>query len=327
MPEMTVLLKPDAPPSWESLSPDLALSNSPLSSKLPPSDSSSLFIPVIHSSPSDISHSPSPNEPLSLSSQPIPIPVPVPAVPPLPPPLHHSQHPAALNNAQATALLTTYSPLHRSHDLVPLSVSDPSLPLDFVLSALADGSLTPIPDTGDDPLWKDALALSECEYLVAGMCEEIQSLADLQVFDLISQSSVPPGQRPMKGKLVCKRKCDNLGNVAHYKVRYVAKGYAQEYSVDYDKTTAPTAHLESFRTILHLAASLDWELQQFDIKTAFLHDVLPSDKIAYMEQPPSFEEPGKEDWVWQLMKSIYGMKQASCIWNKTFHDTVHRWGF
>jgi hypothetical protein len=46
-----------------------------------------------------------------------------------------------------------------------------------------------------------------------------------------------------------------------------------------------------------------------------------------MEQPPGFEEPGKEGWVWQLNKSIYGMKQASRIWNKTFHDTVTGWGF
>jgi hypothetical protein len=44
--------------------------------------------------------------------------------------------------------------------------------------------------------------------------------------------------------------------------------------------------------------------------------------MAYMEQPPGFEEPGKEDYVWQLNKSIYGMKQASRIWNKTFHNTV-----
>jgi hypothetical protein len=131
----------------------------------------------------------------------------------------------------------------------------------------------------------------------------------------------------MRGKLVCKRKRDDSGNVARYKVRYVAKGYAQIFGVDYDKTTAPTARLESFRLILHLAATLEWDLQQFDIKTAFLHGVLPPEEIAYMEQPPGFEEPGKEDWVMRLSKSIYGMKQASRIWNKTFHDTVISWGF
>jgi hypothetical protein len=93
----------------------------------------------------------------------------------------------------------------------------------------------------------------------------------------------------------------------------MAKGFAQHYGVNYDKTTAPTARLESFRSILHLAASLEWDLKQFDIKTVFLHGVLPEDETMFMEQPPGFEAPGKEEWVMRLMKSIYGMKQASCI--------------
>jgi hypothetical protein len=46
-----------------------------------------------------------------------------------------------------------------------------------------------------------------------------------------------------------------------------------------------------------------------------------------MEQLPSFEVPGKEDWVMQLLKSIYGMKQASRIWNLTFNKAMITWGF
>ena len=91
------------------------------------------------------------------------------------------------------------------------------------------------------------------------------------------------------------------------------KGFAQRYGVDYDKTTAPTVRLQSFRTILHLAATLDWDLCQFDIKTAFLHGILPETETMYMEQPPGFEEVRKEDCVMCLMKSIYGMKQASRV--------------
>jgi hypothetical protein len=47
----------------------------------------------------------------------------------------------------------------------------------------------------------------------------------------------------------------------------------------------------------------------------------------FMEQPPGFKCPRKEDWVWQLLKSIYGMKQASRVWNKTLHTAVSEWGF
>ena len=108
---------------------------------------------------------------------------------------------------------------------------------------------------------------------------------ELNVFVLIPRSDLPRGHRPLKGKLVCKRKRDATGKVVRYKVRYVAKGFAQRYGIDYDKTKAPTVRLESFRTILHLAASLDWDLQQFDIKTAFLHGVGPD------RAPRAFSDP------------------------------------
>jgi len=59
----------------------------------------------------------------------------------------------------------------------------------------------------------------------------------------------------------------------------------------------------------------------------FLQSFLKQDESMFMEQPPSFECPSKEDWVWQLLKSIYSMKQASHIWNKTLHAAVSEWGF
>ena len=58
---------------------------------------------------------------------------------------------------------------------------------------------------------------------------------------------------------------------------------------------------------------LDWDIRQFNIKTAFLHGILPKDETMYMEQLQGFEEAEREDWVMKLMKSIYGMKQASRI--------------
>jgi hypothetical protein len=107
----------------------------------------------------------------------------------------------------------------------------------------------------------------------------------------------------------------------------VAKGYAQQHGIDYDKVSAPTARLESFRILLHIAASLDWDVQQFDVKTAFLHGILPDSETMYLEQPPGFEVEGKEDFVMRLMKSIYGMKQASRVWNATFNSAIKGWGF
>ena len=108
---------------------------------------------------------------------------------------------------------------------------------------------------------------------------------------------------------------------------YVAKGFAQQPGIDFTKTTTPTTRLESFRSLLHIAASLGWDIQHFNIKMAFLHGILPESETAYMEQPPGFEVAGKEMWVMQLMKSIYSMRQASRRWNETFHQAVIKFGF
>jgi hypothetical protein len=47
----------------------------------------------------------------------------------------------------------------------------------------------------------------------------------------------------------------------------------------------------------------------------------------FLEQPPGFEAAGKEDWVMKLFKSIYGMKQASHVWNLKFNKAAEGWGF
>ena len=271
------------------------------------------------------------NPRLTIRIPPRTIPPPL-SSPPASPPA--SRRSARLQGLEAEfpglALLAEYASVRDTHDLFPTDIipTDSVFSIDDILSALSDGSLQPTSANEDDePTWSQAMASDEREYWIAGGREELKSLEDLKVFVLVPRTDVPHGQRPLKGKLVCKRKRDDTGKVVRYKVRYVAKGFAQRYGIDYDKTTAPTVRLESFRTILHLAATLNWDLKQFDIKTAFLHGILPEDETMYMEQPPGFASPGKEEWVMRLMKSIYGMKQASRIWNQTFHNAVVQWGF
>ena len=275
-------------------------------------------------------HPPSPDPPTAPRPPTPRLPSPAPPTPPSPPKLRRSVRLATLQAPRdhSDAFLSEFCAVWDSHDLLPAELClDTVLTIPEILAALSDGNISPSLDTGDDPTWAEAINSPEREYWIAGGREELKSLEDLKVFILVPKSDIPSSQRPLKGKLVCKRKRDDLDNIVRYKVRYVAKGFAQQYGIDYDKTTAPTVRLESFRAILHLAATLNWDLQHFDVKTAFLHGILPPDETMFMEQPRGFESPGKEDWVMRLMKSLYGMKQASRIWNQMFHKTVEQWGF
>ena len=61
---------------------------------------------------------------------------------------------------------------------------------------------------------------------------------------------------------------------------------------------------------------MNFELEQLDVKTAFLHGVLDED--IFMEQLKGFKVKGKENIVYKLKKSSYGLKQAPQQWYKKF---------
>ena len=74
--------------------------------------------------------------------------------------------------------------------------------------------------------------------------------------------------------------------------------------------------MSSIRVVLELVASLDLELEQLDVKIAFLHGDLKEE--IYMDQPEGFKIKGKEHMVCKLKKSLYGLKQAPRQWHKKF---------
>lgn len=51
---------------------------------------------------------------------------------------------------------------------------------------------------------------------------------------------------------------------------------------------------------------MNLELQQFDVKIAFLHGELEEE--IYRSQPVGFILQGKENYVCKLKKSMYGLK-------------------
>jgi len=80
--------------------------------------------------------------------------------------------------------------------------------------------------------------------------------------------------------------------------------------------------MESFHILLHLSAALDYDIQQIDVKTAFLNGILPPDETCFMEQPPGFEEPSFEDHIWELQKGLYSLKQGGHVWNKMMNNAI-----
>ena len=68
--------------------------------------------------------------------------------------------------------------------------------------------------------------------------------------------------------------------VETYKAHLVAKEYRQRYGIDYDEIFSPVAMFKSIQIMLAIAAYLDYEIWQIDVKTAFLNGEL--DEEVYM---------------------------------------------
>ncbi len=97
-------------------------------------------------------------------------------------------------------------------------------------------------------------------------------------------------------------------------MRIITKGFSQSYLIDCEETFAPIVKWVSIHILLALAACLDLEVHQMDVKTAFLNEDL--EHVIYMEPPPGCADFGSPGIIWKLEKSLYGLKQASCAWYK-----------
>jgi len=173
----------------------------------------------------------------------------------------------------------------------------------------------------DEPKsFKEAMNSRYAHFWMPAFKEEFNAHCAIPTHKLVPLSALPPGAKPIPHKWVGKFK-PGYGDVpARFKGRLTAVGCSQTYGVDYLETYAPVPRLESFRVFLSIVASLDLEMIQIDIKTAFL--AIDIDYPIYMTQPEGFVVPGKEEWVWECLKAIYGTKQASHLFGVEVKDHV-----
>ena len=133
----------------------------------------------------------------------------------------------------------------------------------------------------------------------------------------------PFGQSVVNCRWVYKIKIKTDGFVEWYKARLIAKGFTQEYGIDYVEIFASVACLISVKCLIAMAAVRHWPLYQMDVKNDFLNGDLQEE--VYMQLPPSYPYSGNQ--VCHLRCALYGLKHAPWAWFDKFSLVVAQQGF
>ena len=96
------------------------------------------------------------------------------------------------------------------------------------------------------------------------------------------------------------------------KPRLVAKGYTQEFGIDFEESYALVTRMEVIQILLGYTCHKRIKLFQMDVKSAFLNGFIKEE--VYVKQPPRFEDSKFSNHIFKLHKALYGLKQAPRSW-------------
>ena len=167
------------------------------------------------------------------------------------------------------------------------------------VEGLEPQSLAEVKRGNDQPFWEKVIF------------EELKMLEEAGTWELVD---LPAGANLVGSKWVFRVKNDASGHVICFKAHLVAQGFLQVPGIDYFDTFVLMAKLASIRTVLAMAAKLDFELHQIDIKSTYLNGELTKNENIYMRQPPSYPTSNSSGKVCHLLKTLYGLKQSGHCW-------------
>ena len=168
---------------------------------------------------------------------------------------------------------------------------------------------------------REALDSPDAEQWKQAIEKEVQSLQDMGTYTVIDD--LPKGRKAVSSKLVFRVKRNVDGSIERFKARLVARGYSQVPGMDFDETFAPVVKLTSVRILCALASLLKLHFHHLDVDTAFLNGTLQEE--IYMRLPQGIGlNSGK---FVRLLRSIYGLKQASRVWNELLDTELGKLGF
>ena len=154
------------------------------------------------------------------------------------------------------------------------------------------------------------------------MQAEMDLIVSVGTFKLVR----PPCDHKSIGcKWVYHVKRTTTSGISHYKARLVAQGFTQKPGIDFTEMLTPVTKTDSIHLLLTFTTANDFEIHQVNVKSAFLNGKL--EETIFMRQLKGFIAKGKEDWVWQLNQTLYGLCQSGHVWYQKLQDALLKLNF
>jgi len=131
--------------------------------------------------------------------------------------------------------------------------------------------------------YKDALTSPNATHWQKAMQEEFKALMHNGTYILVP---LLQGRKPIGAQWLYKVKLHTNGSINHYKARWVAKGFTQRFSINYNSTFSPVVQIKNLQLLLTFTNTHNLKIHQVNINTAFLHTKLT--KEIYISQPKGF---------------------------------------
>jgi hypothetical protein len=147
---------------------------------------------------------------------------------------------------------------------------------------------------------------------------EISGLVDINTFEFIPKTSLPPNTRYLDLIWTYRRKRRPDGSLKKYKASLCVNGSRQIQGVNYTESFAPVIQWITIRMVNTLAAMHNLKGKQIDFTQAFPQEKLKED--IYLRFPAGFEHKN-EKWALKLKRNLYGLVQASRNWSFFYHNT------
>lgn len=103
--------------------------------------------------------------------------------------------------------------------------------------------------------------------------------------------------------------------IARFKTRWVIRGYLQQFKIDFNQLFTAVIKLMAFKVIFTITIYYDLDINQIDIKTAFLYRLV--NQLVYIQIQKSSEIIANKEMVCKLLRVFYnGFKQTLRLWYK-----------